>query len=49
MDVYEKHILDDIHSKNVLARAAFKKLQEVDHSFVTSGDWFDVGIQNKIM
>lgn len=49
MNVYEKHILDDIHSKNVLARAAFKQLKEVDQGYVASADWFNVGFKNKIM
>lgn len=47
--VYERKMCEDIRSKNLLARAAFKKLMAVDHDFVESGDWWSVGMDGKTL
>lgn len=46
-EIYEKQLLLDIQNKNMLAKAAFKKLKEIDHEFVETGEWWDVGLDGK--
>lgn len=45
--VYEENLIFDIQNKNILAKSAFKKLEAVDHEFVQSGDWWNVGLDGK--
>ncbi|XP_055617119.1 IQ and ubiquitin-like domain-containing protein [Toxorhynchites rutilus septentrionalis] len=44
---YEEHIIKDIKNKHALSKSAFKQLREIDHVFVESGTWWQVGLDGK--
>ena len=47
--VYSSEVINDIHSKQSLARSSFKQLKDVDHTFVESGDWAEAGMKDQIV
>ncbi|XP_055850185.1 IQ and ubiquitin-like domain-containing protein [Episyrphus balteatus] len=47
--VYDEKMMLDITNRHMLAKNAFKKLQDVENDFVESGQWWEVGIKNKVV
>jgi IQ and ubiquitin-like domain-containing protein len=45
--VYEANVMADIKSKHALSVSAFKQLKEVDHVYVETGEWWNVGLDGK--
>lgn len=47
--VYHEATVQDIQSKHLLAKSAFKKLLDVDDDLVKPGHWWRVGIDEKAL
>ncbi|XP_055903866.1 IQ and ubiquitin-like domain-containing protein [Eupeodes corollae] len=47
--VYNEKMRLDIANRHLLAKNAFKKLQDVENDFVESGQWWEAGIKDKVV
>uniref|UniRef100_A0A182MF53 IQ motif and ubiquitin-like domain-containing protein n=1 Tax=Anopheles culicifacies TaxID=139723 RepID=A0A182MF53_9DIPT len=46
---YQPSVLKEIQSKHALARSVFGQLREIDQEFTESGDWWQVGLDEKLV
>ncbi|XP_058116623.1 IQ and ubiquitin-like domain-containing protein [Anopheles ziemanni] len=46
---YQPSVLKEIQSKHALARSVFGQLREIDQEFTESGDWWQVGLNGKVV
>ncbi|XP_053681081.1 IQ and ubiquitin-like domain-containing protein [Anopheles nili] len=46
---YQPSVMKEIQSKHALARSVFGQLREIDQEFTESGDWWQVGLDGKVV
>uniref|UniRef100_A0A182N434 IQ motif and ubiquitin-like domain-containing protein n=1 Tax=Anopheles dirus TaxID=7168 RepID=A0A182N434_9DIPT len=46
---YQPSVMKEIQSKHALARSVFGQLREIDQEFTESGDWWQVGLDGKLV
>uniref|UniRef100_A0A182P567 IQ motif and ubiquitin-like domain-containing protein n=1 Tax=Anopheles epiroticus TaxID=199890 RepID=A0A182P567_9DIPT len=46
---YQPSVMKEIQSKHALARSVFGQLREIDQEFTESGDWWQVGLDEKLV
>lgn len=47
--LYDENTIKEVLNRHALAKTAFKKLQAVEYEFTESGEWYDVGVKDRVV